>query len=269
VQRRMKYWRASLALVAVVVALAIPTSAFASGNPNPGVLPPQSHPHGLTYGQWSAQWWQWAASFPASDNPVTDTTGSQCANGQSGPFVLRRVWFLAGSFAPLGGTITRSCTVPAGRAILFPVFNAEWSAAEAAAQAMTTPTDTCFVPLPPGSPSGTSDAALRACAIAQADLALGPIAAGEVAATVDGRLVHDLSGYRALSAPFDIFGADNTVVPAGQTRSVADGYWIMLTPLSPGIHTIHLTVKIPVPAQPPVGPFVFMTDVTYALTIAG
>lgn len=262
------HWRASLAVVAVVAALAVPTATAFASNPNPGVLPPQSHPHGLTYGQWSARWWQWAASFPASDNPVTDTTGQFCANGQSGPFVIRRMWFLAGSFAPLGGTITRTCTIPTGRIILFPTFNAEWSVLEAETQAQTTPNDTCFVPLPSGSPSGTSDAALQACASAQADLGLKPRAS--FTATVDGKPLQNLSDYRALSAPFAINGVvNNPVVPSGANTSVADGFWIILAPLSSGSHTIHLTVNIPVPAQPPTGPFVFSTDVTYDLTITG
>jgi hypothetical protein len=52
---RAKYWRSSIVLVVVVVALMGSTMAFAR-NPNPGVFPPNSHPYGLTYGEWSAQW---------------------------------------------------------------------------------------------------------------------------------------------------------------------------------------------------------------------
>ena len=50
-------------------------------------------------------------------NPVTDTTGAACAAGQPrGP-----VWFLAGTFG--GDPVTRTCRVPSGRALLFPVAN--------------------------------------------------------------------------------------------------------------------------------------------------
>src|SRR5436853_3928133 len=31
-----------------------------NGNPNPGVLPPNSAPHGKTYAEWSAAWFKWA-----------------------------------------------------------------------------------------------------------------------------------------------------------------------------------------------------------------
>jgi hypothetical protein len=113
---------------------------------------------------------------------------------------------------------------------------------------------------------GTSDAALQACATAQADLGLQQGAS--FTATVDGKSLQNLASYRALSAPFDIgCVADNPVVPpvgppcpAGPNRSVADGFWIILTPLSAGQHTLRITVDIP---------NIFSTDVTYVLTIAG
>jgi hypothetical protein len=79
----LKSWRSSIVLVGIFVALIGATVAFAA-NPNPGVLPPNSHPFGRTYGEWSAKWWQWAVSIPASNSPITDTTGANCAVNQSG-----------------------------------------------------------------------------------------------------------------------------------------------------------------------------------------
>src|SRR5439155_23432452 len=93
--------------------LALTPAALAEG---PGVVPPAAHPYGHTYSDWAARWWQWALAQPLSTNPVLDTTGANCAAGQSG-----RVWFLAGTFS--AGTVSRSCTVPAGTALLFPVLN--------------------------------------------------------------------------------------------------------------------------------------------------
>src|SRR2546427_7156737 len=85
---------------ALFVASATPALA---DNPNPGIAPPNSHPHGLTYGEWNGRWWQWALSIPSDVNPVLDTTGVHCAEGQTG-----KVWFLAGTF---GGAATRTCTI--------------------------------------------------------------------------------------------------------------------------------------------------------------
>jgi hypothetical protein len=87
----LKYWRCCIVLVAVAMALLETTTAFAAKNPNPGVLRPQSHPFGRTYGEWSNAWWQWALSIsttPDNNNPLLDPTGASCGNGQSGP-----VWF--------------------------------------------------------------------------------------------------------------------------------------------------------------------------------
>lgn len=62
-----------------------------------------------------ARWWTWAASSPDERNPVVDTTGEFCAVDQPAD-----VWFVAGTF---GGTVERTCEVPAGRALVGPVVN--------------------------------------------------------------------------------------------------------------------------------------------------
>src|SRR5215831_9151207 len=63
------------------------TSQIASGqgNPNPGVIPPQARPYGLSYGEWGAQWWRWAYSFPVAQFPPLQSGDLDCAAGQSGP----------------------------------------------------------------------------------------------------------------------------------------------------------------------------------------
>ena len=94
-------------------------NTFQGGNPNPGVHPPNSKPYGLTYGEWSAQWWQWSLKIPAATNPNLDTTGAHCAEGQSGP-----VWFLAGWFPGAHPSVViRECTIPAGKSLMIPLAN--------------------------------------------------------------------------------------------------------------------------------------------------
>ncbi|MER6825093.1 signal protein [Streptosporangium sp. NPDC000563] len=61
------------------------------------------------------RWWTWAASEGESTNPVMDTTGEFCDRNQP-----EDVWFLAGTF---GGTSQRTCRVPAGRPMVFPLVN--------------------------------------------------------------------------------------------------------------------------------------------------
>jgi hypothetical protein len=238
----VKYWRSSLAVIMVVMALIMSTPAVFARNSNPGVFPIQSRPHGLTYGQWSARWWQFA---------FQQTTLNICAPDKPGS----RVTFLAGT---TGGSETRSCTVPVGMAIMFPVFNAEWSVAEAQQQKPPG----CFLP---DQPIGTSDAALQACATAQSNHALDADATLE--ADVDGVKLQNLPNYRAVSPPFTfttVAGNPFGLCPADgscplTSRAVADGFWIILTPLNPGTHTIHFKADVPF--------FPFTTEVTYTLTV--
>src|SRR5262249_55520548 len=119
-----KHWRIVIAILVLALGIMMPTTAplvQAQGNQrNAGVLPPNSNPFGITYGEWSAAWWQWLLAIPAPVNPNLDLTGANCGQGQSG-----QVWFLAGNF---GGTSTRTCTMPAGRALLVPILNAVFGA---------------------------------------------------------------------------------------------------------------------------------------------
>jgi len=105
-------------LAAVTVLGLIPSASFAgipaarsfaqnSANPNPSVLPPVSAAHGHTYAEWSELWWLWFIPQTSTNNAIND-----CPAGQSG-----QVWFLEAS----GST----CAVPAGKALFFPIVDAE------------------------------------------------------------------------------------------------------------------------------------------------
>lgn len=81
-----------------------------------------SKPYGKTYGEWTVKWWQWALSIPCTMNPVVDKTGKHANVNQPAD----EVWFLAGKFGSESKDLPRrSCTVPFGRAILFPIINCE------------------------------------------------------------------------------------------------------------------------------------------------
>ncbi|MEV7782431.1 signal protein [Kitasatospora sp. NPDC088351] len=68
----------------------------------------------LTSAEFQHMWWNWAASTEASQNPVMDTDGRFCSRGQRD----EGIWFLAGTF---GGAATRTCTVPEGASVAFPL----------------------------------------------------------------------------------------------------------------------------------------------------
>lgn len=201
-------------------------------NPNPGVLPPDETAFGLSYGEWGAVWWNWAFSSPVEDNPLTDTTGENCGTNQEG-----HVWFLAGflDIFGLGGPVERECTVPAGKALFFPIIN-----------------EVCVA-----TDESETEEEMRACANDAID------AVTFVEASIDGVPLSDLWEYRAESPAFplvlpegaildQLIGLNGTFEPA-----VTDGYWIMLAPLSVGEHEIHFHGVSPG----------IDVDITYLLTV--
>ena len=95
----------ALGTLAVAVSLAIASPARADDDAHESLR------------ELAAQWGQWALSIPAASNPLADTTGANCMVGQRGP-----VWFLAGSITGL--PVVRTCTIPEGVALFFPVLNA-------------------------------------------------------------------------------------------------------------------------------------------------
>ena len=218
-----------------------------SGNPNPGVVPPNARPHGQTYGEWSAGWWRWAYSMPADRSPLTDT--ADCSTGQSG-----RVWFLGGTFStnPVGGDpqnlvgrARRTCTIPPGTFLFVSILNAEASALEG---------------------NGTTEAELsKAAKYLEAH-------AVSMEAAVDGVPVNGLGRYRVQS-PLFTFGPlppNNLLrLPAGSTSpSVADGVFLMLNPLPPGRHTIHWGGVFRFTQAEDGFEFTLTLDIDYTITVA-
>jgi hypothetical protein len=183
-----------------------------SSNISPPIYPLDSKPYGLTYGQWTAKWWQWSLSIPKYTNPGGDTTGNYCALRQSGP-----VWFLTGTF---GGSATRTCNIPSGKAILLPPINAECDYLS--------------------KPNLKTESQLLACAKSQNEGITG------LDATVDGIKTPGLQNYRVQSPLFNITLPANNVngAPEGTTQGISDGYWVIVKPLPLGDHTIHIAGSV-------------------------
>lgn len=164
-------------------------------------------PFDKTWEEWTAEWWKWSLSLPKDQNPITDATGESASNKQKGP-----VWFLAGTF---GGLAERSCEIPGGKAIFFPISCNETSYAEC--------------------PNFKTEAELRAFAKADIDQVK------TIMATVDGQRLPDSDLRRLESPPFELDLPEDNVAgaPPGTTKSKSDGYWIFLKPLPVGKHQIH------------------------------
>jgi hypothetical protein len=226
----------AMVVLALVMMTGSPARAGNGNEDNPGILPPQSKPHGKSYPAWSATWWKWALGISATNNPLKDTNGQFAAVGQSGS-----VWFLAGVWGA-DKPVVRECTVPTGKAIFFPIVN--------------------YVAVGWGwTPEDDVDAILlewRQWLKEQVDTAQ------DLACEIDGKPVQNLKAYRAQSLPFSVqapkenlFGVPE-LADATDALGVDDGIYLMLAPLSRGQHTIHFHAKLgDNPAM----------DVTYKLTV--
>jgi hypothetical protein len=243
---------AALAIVVAWLGLAAGVTALQTSSANAGAVSPQPLSDGVqfgaTYGEWSARWWQWVLSFPADQNPNIDDKGALCKEGQTGP-----VWFLAGTFG--GDAVTRTCRIPAGKGIFFPVVN-----------------QIAFAPFPT---EGIAD--LRGQAAATMDQVTF------LKVTLDGVDLSGLRDRRVQSPAFSLVSPVGGVLDPEQCPAlfvppanppfprkpqgtlcnpvVSDGYWVLLSPLQAGEHKIRFRAKVNL--NPP-----FAVDVTYNLTIA-
>lgn len=147
-------------------------------------------------------------SAPTKVNPVLDETGEYANINQDGP-----VWFLAGTFGE-NKIPQRSCKIPAGFHILFPVINYELNPLE----------DPKFAP--------------------------GPELVKHVVEDINDIVVMDaiidgnrLPVFRVQSDPelFPLRILDDNPVgcKGGFTIAAADGYWVFLKPLAKGDHKIY------------------------------
>jgi hypothetical protein len=225
--------RSFIAVAGVVVGLitAGMTIAPAQANQDEEIIPVNTNAYGNTYGEWSAQWWQWALSIPAAKSPISDQTGANCTQQQSGP-----VFYLAGTAG--GAGVKRICTVPAGKALFFPILNALWGAA----------VGDC-VPTNPAVICNLAD--LR-------KLAADSMDSVTLKAVIDGEQLENLRQQRVQSPVLTITLPDT----APYTPNVSDGYWLLLPPLRAGGHTIYFKGVITG------GPFKdTVVEVTYKLTV--
>jgi hypothetical protein len=195
-------------------------------NPNPGILPPNSKLGGKTYGQWNAQWWKWALSLPVDENNPLFHDTAPMSTGQSEFTESGKVLFL-GSVNP---TVNRDITVSPGTNIFVPLYNAVNNDLNG----------------PDQNGEFYSDHSITKQELLNGvnDLMVG---VNINYAEIDGVPVQDPTQYRSPSGLFitgsfpesNFFGVD--IKDGEKSRTVADGYYLMLTPLQPGQHDIRFS----------------------------
>ena len=206
-------------LASLLVFLAVPLSVSAASSP----IPAKDTVAGISQPQLTMRWWQWAASFSGSESPISDRSGRLCGAGQEGP-----VWFLAGVFG--SEPVQRTCHVPAGKSLFFPVIN--------------------YIVMPNGASAGCSDNVRTAREMTDSPIRLF--------AQIDGQPVPSLEQHRVAS-PGCFNPGERAPGHPMLAASASDGYWLALAPLAPGRHQLHFGGVLPTLAQ----------DVTYTLIVEG
>jgi len=197
------------------------TFAFAASILSPAeaqteiAVPPAERVANTSQADWSKAWWQWAGSFDRSTSPVADRTGTNCHLKQNGP-----VWFLAGTY----GTqrTVRTCKVPRDKYLFFPLIN--------------------YVVMPT---TQTASCNAAACCASYAQTAKSITdEPSNLVLELDGRRMDDLTFYR--QATTECFDMGALAEPKYRVfPSAANGYYVMLRPLSPGTHVLNFGGMLP------------------------
>ena len=176
------------------------------------LMPADAKIEGMTQGELSVRWWQWAGSFRYADSPVADRTGEKCGAGQDGP-----IWFLAGTY---GSSVTkRTCRVPSEKYLFFPIINY-----------VVTPNPSC---------PGCLDC--RGATASAKETTDNPTV---LFAELDGQSLGNLKNRRYASpACFNLAG--KIFGSAAIEPSAANGYYLLLKPLAKGTHTLRFGAELP------------------------
>ena len=165
------------------------------------IAAPGSDPLGVSYGDWASRWWTWLLGFPADTSPALVDS---CDAGQGTDVV-----FIPQTFLDMN--VQTTCHVAAGQSVLV-----------SPAGSLTT------------ADPGDTDADI----IASTAAALESLT--NIRLTVDGQDVPGLDAYLVAGDPFELpLVADNLFgAPEGTARAVGGGWFVMLSDLAPGTHTI-------------------------------
>src|SRR5262245_39924619 len=198
-------------------------------------------PEGQTYGRWAVEWWQWWLGIPADVNPLTDTTGEDCAQRQ-----VDTVWFLAGS--PSSDPVVRNCEIPAGKSLFFPLINNFFGAflndpPEQRTEAFVREQGRCTEP-------------------AQISVRIDNFNVPRPLRFFTGASGSQSPIFNVQLPPGNVFGVHETMVPElVLSPSAEQGYYLFVRPLSRGSHTIRWIASGCIPG--------LSQDITYHLTIVG
>lgn len=227
--------------LSIIVVFLLPVwfgTAFAS--PAIDILPPppEEKPYGMSYEEHTENFYNWLISQPADSNPSNDVTGKDCANGQEN--TNSSVFYLVGAG---GGEFTKTCEVPAGKAVFIPVISVEVSDKEV--------------------PNASVDDLHRLAKKDQDSVTSLALKIGDKEYSFD-----DLKKYRIHTRDFQVVFPENAIfgATAGPSKAVADGYHVITNQLQKGNYTINYKGSLICPGSDCLAPN-FAEDVTFNLIV--
>ncbi len=217
----------------------------------PNLVPPGDRRlNGKTYAQLAAAFWKWSLEMPMTNSagaihPFLDSPRFDVAESQSSD-----VWFLGAPVhteaAPVR-TTQRYCVIPAGKSLFLSIFSVESSDIEPPPFRGRTPEDQA----------------------ANAQFWADHIV--DLFCEIDGVPVSNLAAYRVRSPQISI----NVPTPwiQGETgrsgTSTGDGYYVFLSPLSPGQHTLHFGGRLRTTESQDAFDSSAEADMTYHIAVMG
>ena len=187
------------------------------------LFPRTAHPYGASLVTWAERESQWVYGQPVANNPLIDQTGADCDESQTD----EHVWYLPRIAGPRVFSGSRTCTIPAHRAIFLEIgaYVNPWPCP-----------DPSFKPAPGQTLYDflSSDAAAFMNGVNRLEVSL------------DGRAIPDVLSYRFASSDIFMLTGDPTFatldacVTGEPQPAVVDGFFMMFKPLSPGEHVIRV-----------------------------
>jgi hypothetical protein len=177
------------------------------------ITPLEGPAYGATLGEWGGRWWNWSYSMPGDAHPILDTTTACDVNQPDDMF------YLGGTY---GWDTVRTCTVPAGKPIFFPIATVEYDNY--------------------GGYSYTADELLYYADLSQDGMVTRRL-------EIDGQVWEneELDPYRGATAfvltvpdiyPNLMYWLYEIEFSGDLDPAVTDGTWVLLDPLPPGEHHI-------------------------------
>lgn len=177
------------------------------------IFKPNENPFGIPYATYIENFWKKTCSFPKNNNPArrnNDGQRDEIANKNSDS----PVFYLNICCDGEGSLVERTCKVPRGKGCFIPVLSVVVSEKEV---------------------QNPSVEKLKKLAKEDQDSVI------DLSVKLDGNEVKDVHRYRFSTNVFDLEFPQNALfdVSAGHCKAVADGFYLITKPTSPGTHIIE------------------------------